>query len=58
LLKESGDLKEKLQALEAEKDSNNEDLLAKLTAAEKYIVELEQTKNDADDVLKKLLGNM
>jgi hypothetical protein len=43
--------------LQTEKDSS-EDLLAKLAAAEAYIVELEQSKNDADAVLTKLLSNM
>jgi DNA repair exonuclease SbcCD ATPase subunit len=56
-LKESGDLKQKMQILQTEKDSS-EDLLAKLAAAEAYIVELEQSKNDADAVLTKLLSNM
>lgn len=56
-MKESGDLKQKMQILQTEKDSS-EDLLAKLAAAEAYIVELEQSKNDADAVLTKLLSNM
>jgi hypothetical protein len=46
-----------MQILQTEKDSS-EDLLAKLAAAEAYIVELEQSKNDADAVLTKLLSNM
>ncbi len=46
-----------MHILQTEKDSS-EDLLAKLAAAEAYIVELEQSKNDADAVLTKLLSNM